>query len=752
MGNQQSNAVLPQVIEFSLQNSMLTADATSQKLGSAYFEKLRKKSLKEYPWLESVQESMLVTDATFPDCPIVYANDLFEKMTLYPKESILGRNCRFLQGQFTDKDMVRKIRKAVDEGHELEVEILNYRRDGTPFINNFLMIPIHANPKKRTGKVTHFIAIQKDISLLASDDSPVEEWDATKLAITVHQKGFESVAKQLNDNKIDGKQFLNLSPSKLSNLGVRNRKLRKSVLTWISEIKENQESALLFLKEQRGEAQYESPPDLISSSPNLEEPRQLDYWNTREGSSGTLLDDRIAFKCYCFLSESRQSIDVFTLPKNSTFQMLQDHLFDFYGIDPVVKYKNSNGEMVLLDSEAAYIQYLAQYGVHQTVILLVTPEESNILLESDAAEFSPCIECSAEKFSSATVTRKVSEETKEDKKKKRKSKKKGEIDEKLTLDLKNLLLEEPFVLTKAILKVCLLRDIDHDRTIESLIRVLSSVGQRPVLSLTENLIAEELKDFSSVETLFRTDSPATVVMSMYLSILCRDRLTQILLPTINAIASYPSGLEVDSTRDPDADVEGNARIVLRLAQQLLKNVLKFLTELPSSIMDILHTVYTMVERRTSQEVGLQVMGSILFLRFICPAIVNPVKYSVVDKVSPSTIRTGVTISKLIQKLVNGVDLDPTKERHLTFFAPFFSQVNKALLRNAYLDIIACAGLYHTPRSSQRLCENNVKKDAAIVREYILKNVDDIWSFIIVHDTGKTSIYLPFIRAGFVSMR
>lgn len=39
----------------------------------------------------------LICDNSAPDQPIIYANDTFEGMTLYSKEEILGRNCRFLQ-------------------------------------------------------------------------------------------------------------------------------------------------------------------------------------------------------------------------------------------------------------------------------------------------------------------------------------------------------------------------------------------------------------------------------------------------------------------------------------------------------------------------------------------------------------------------------------------------------------------------------------------------------------------------------
>lgn len=98
-------------------------------------------------------------------------------MTLYPKEEVLGRNCRFLQGKYTDPNIVKKVRAAVDNSLPIDVELLNYRKDGVgnqlslnlinfvAFWNAFLMLPVHAKGTK-SGKATHFIAIQKDVTLL----------------------------------------------------------------------------------------------------------------------------------------------------------------------------------------------------------------------------------------------------------------------------------------------------------------------------------------------------------------------------------------------------------------------------------------------------------------------------------------------------------------------------------------------------------------------------------------------------------
>ena len=58
-------------------------------------------------------------------------------MTLYAREEILGRNCRFLQGRHTNRQTVQMIREACQNAQQLDVEILNYRKDGTAFWNRY---------------------------------------------------------------------------------------------------------------------------------------------------------------------------------------------------------------------------------------------------------------------------------------------------------------------------------------------------------------------------------------------------------------------------------------------------------------------------------------------------------------------------------------------------------------------------------------------------------------------------------------
>ena len=61
------------------------------------------KSLRHY----AKNTAFTISSSRLPDMPIVYASDGFLKMTGYEKrEEVLGKNCRFLQGAGTSRQMV----------------------------------------------------------------------------------------------------------------------------------------------------------------------------------------------------------------------------------------------------------------------------------------------------------------------------------------------------------------------------------------------------------------------------------------------------------------------------------------------------------------------------------------------------------------------------------------------------------------------------------------------------------------------
>ena len=104
---------------------------------------------------------MIVTNPRMADNPIVFANDAFCRFTGYSRQEILGHNCRFLQGPESDPAAVERIRAAIAVPEAVEVEIRNYRKDGSAFWNRLLVAPVH----DARGTLQYFFASQFDVSI-----------------------------------------------------------------------------------------------------------------------------------------------------------------------------------------------------------------------------------------------------------------------------------------------------------------------------------------------------------------------------------------------------------------------------------------------------------------------------------------------------------------------------------------------------------------------------------------------------------
>ena len=94
--------------------------------------------------LESDEEEMSVmfSDPSLPDNPMVYVSAEFESQTGYSEDEAVGRNCRFLQGPATNPAAVEAIRQALRARTRFTIDIMNYRKDGTPFLNRLRIRPI----------------------------------------------------------------------------------------------------------------------------------------------------------------------------------------------------------------------------------------------------------------------------------------------------------------------------------------------------------------------------------------------------------------------------------------------------------------------------------------------------------------------------------------------------------------------------------------------------------------------------------
>src|SRR4028119_92323 len=103
---------------------------------------------------------MLVTDATLPGNPITFANQAFLNLSGYTIEELLGQDPHFMNGKDTDPEAIRRYEAAMAAGRDETLEILQYRKDGTPFWSMLFASPLSDGQ----GTVTNYFLSYLDIN------------------------------------------------------------------------------------------------------------------------------------------------------------------------------------------------------------------------------------------------------------------------------------------------------------------------------------------------------------------------------------------------------------------------------------------------------------------------------------------------------------------------------------------------------------------------------------------------------------
>jgi len=112
--------------------------------------------------VEATGEAILITTAELdePGPRIEYANAAFVRLTGYRVEEVVGRSPRFLQGPKTDRAELDHARASLEAGEAFQGEALNYRKDGSTYVVEWLITPV----REAEGRITHWVSAQRDVT------------------------------------------------------------------------------------------------------------------------------------------------------------------------------------------------------------------------------------------------------------------------------------------------------------------------------------------------------------------------------------------------------------------------------------------------------------------------------------------------------------------------------------------------------------------------------------------------------------
>ena len=156
--------------------------------------------------------SIVITNPNLPDNPIVYVNQAFEELTGYARSAVIGRNCRFLQGEATDPADVARIGEAIARRDEIGLDLLNYRADGEAFLNRLLLSPIFGDG----GRLEYFMGIQKemtarDVEAGADRDAAFDQLREIQARVREHLGGVIDTILHQADGEMGQDDFASLN-------------------------------------------------------------------------------------------------------------------------------------------------------------------------------------------------------------------------------------------------------------------------------------------------------------------------------------------------------------------------------------------------------------------------------------------------------------------------------------------------------------------------------------------------------------
>ena len=121
--------------------------------------------------LDHCVNGVTLADPDQEDCPIVYANKAFEDLTGYGPEDIIGKNCRFLQGQDKGQPEVAKLRDSIKKHEPVSVTLRNYKKDGTLFHNHLAVTPLFDHK----GELLYYLGVQYDVTYKVNADQEIKK-------------------------------------------------------------------------------------------------------------------------------------------------------------------------------------------------------------------------------------------------------------------------------------------------------------------------------------------------------------------------------------------------------------------------------------------------------------------------------------------------------------------------------------------------------------------------------------------------
>ncbi len=121
--------------------------------------------------VEASPVCITISDLRLEDAPLIFVNRAFCETTGYARDEVIGRNCRFLQGEGTDRNAVALMRDAISRRQPIALELINYKSSGEPFLNRLELAPV----RDPTLGIDAYVGVQRDVTAFRAAETSRRE-------------------------------------------------------------------------------------------------------------------------------------------------------------------------------------------------------------------------------------------------------------------------------------------------------------------------------------------------------------------------------------------------------------------------------------------------------------------------------------------------------------------------------------------------------------------------------------------------